>query len=231
MATEDQELVWRVVGGGVLTFAAIGSRRLGDHPKDEAIWRSAVAAFGALAGHGIEVVMRTGGAEGADTAAAQAFSGRVDVILPWRGFNGHHEGIIYSHDAEAAAYVDRLHPAPGRLSSGARLCLERDVWQVIGPPWARRDVDLVLAWTPSGMMAGGSAMAMRTAFSRGIPVFNIGSQEGLEGLRRLYLTLCRKLVAEAECPRWDGSWKKKDSSGRKKIAATKMQQPFFNRNF
>ena len=195
MTTENQELVRRVVSGGVLTFAAIGSRRLGDHPKDEAIWRSAVAAFGALAGHGIEVVMRTGGAEGADTAAAQAFSGRVDVILPWRGFNGHHEGIIYSHDAEAAAYVDRLHPALGRLSPGARLCLERDVWQVIGPPWARRDVDLVLAWTPSGMMAGGSAMAMRAAFSRGIPVFNIGSQEGLEGLRRLYLSLRRALPA------------------------------------
>lgn len=127
--------------------------------------------------------------------ADEAFPGRVDVILPWRGFNGHHEGIVYSHDAEAAEFVDHLHPAPGRLSPGARLCLERNVWQVIAPPWARRDVDLVLAWTPSGMMTGGSAMAMRTAISKGIPVFNIGSQNCPEGLRRLYRSLRRALAS------------------------------------
>lgn len=198
MTTENQELVRRVVSGGVLTFAAIGSRKLDVHSEDAALWRSVITAFCRLDGPRFPVTMRTGGAPGADMIAEEAFHGRVDVILPWRGFNGHHEGIIYSHDAEAAAYVDRLHPAPGRLLSGARLCLERDVWQVIGPPWARRDVDLVLAWTPSGMMAGGSAMAMRVALSRGIPVFNVGSQEGLESLRSLYLSLYRALSKEAE---------------------------------
>lgn len=199
MATENQiqELVRRVVGVG-LTFAAIGSRKLDVHCEDATLWRSVITAFCRLDEPHFPVTMRSGGAPGADMIAEEAFHGRVDIILPWRGFNGHHGGIVYSHDAEAAAVVDRLHPAPGRLSPGARLCLERDVWQVIGPPWARSDVDLGLAWTPSGMMAGGSAMAMRTALSRGIPVFNIGSQEGLESLRRLYLSLRRALATDAE---------------------------------
>ena len=82
-----------------------------------------------------------------------------------------------------------MHPASGRLSQGARKCLERDVWQILGPPnQQRKKTDIVIYWIEPGR-TGGAAFARDIAERFGVPVFNIAETDGLAKLRRLFKNL------------------------------------------
>ncbi len=137
-----------------------------------------------LAGDGW--TLRTGGADGADTAfetghRAAVGARNLEVYLPWNGYNGREsfeDGTIVldppiRHLAETTA--GRLHPAWGRCGRGARALHARNVAIVRGHG-LDDDVDAVVCWTHDGGATGGTGMGIRIARERDIPVFNLLSE-------------------------------------------------------
>ena len=125
---------------GKTYITVIGSRSIADNTEAAAMFRSYVEALNALDGKGVDIVMRSGGAAGADTIADEAFRGEKEIILPFqpKGRALRDEEIVYSHDAEAENTVRRLHPIGNRIVTEDKYkttkpYLERDVIEVIGP--------------------------------------------------------------------------------------------------
>lgn len=171
-----------------LIIAGIGSRSMKDNAEAHSLFRKTFNAFDSLNSDDFHVILRSGGAEGADSIAEHSFSGEKQIILPWKGFNGNHAGeIIYTDDKDASAMIGWYHPAADKLSQGARKCLERDIWQLLGCPQdnPRKKTDIVICWIEPGK-TGGTAFTAGIAKKLGIPVFNIADNEELEKLRKLF---------------------------------------------
>lgn len=172
--------------GRPFIIVGIGSREISGNPEAAEMFRKVFERLnGCLDGNEGGILLRSGGSEGADMIAETTFKGAKEIILPWTDFNGTHpDALVYRKDSEAEEIVNRLHPAPEKLKIGARKCIERDVWEIIGPPNSRRDADAVICWTPEAKMIGGTAMAMRVAKEKGIPVYNIADPRDLERLEK-----------------------------------------------
>ena len=143
--------------------------------------------------------LRSGGADGADTAfedGARLASGPVRIYLPADGFNGHQadtdRGVLAPKQAWALEAAAVAHPNWDACSMFAKRAHTRNVHQVlgheqyIGPdrtivPMERRKSAFVLCWTPDGAVVprectqetGGTGQAIRIAFRAGVPVFNL----------------------------------------------------------
>lgn len=192
----DKTILDSVAEKKELIIAGIGSRSMKDNAAAQSLFRKTFNAFDSLNSDDFHVILRSGGAEGADSIAEHSFSGEKQIILPWKGFNGNHVGeIIYTDDKDASAMIDWYHSAADKLSQGARKCLERDIWQLLGCPQdnPRKKTDIVICWIESGK-TGGTAFTAGLAKKLGIPVFNIAEKEELEKLRKLFGIL-RKFFA------------------------------------
>jgi hypothetical protein len=121
-------------------------------------------------------ILRSGGADGADTFFEEAARNKV-IYLPWPNFNGR-ESKFYELTDDAFELAKKHHPAYGRLSYGATKLMARNGYQVLGHTLTE-PVDFVICWTKNGKMTGGTAQAMRIATDLNIPVFNLfdGTQE------------------------------------------------------
>jgi hypothetical protein len=141
-------------------------------------------------------ILRSGAAPGADTAfMSEVPEHRREIYIPWLGFNGYYDRFAFIGPTdEAIAIAQELHPAWSKLSSQAKLLHGRNVHQVLGcaiepifggpaTPVSR----FVVCWTPDGATTeedcsratGGSAMAIRVACQRKVPVFNLGRLKDL----------------------------------------------------
>lgn len=127
-------------------------------------------------------LLRSGGARGADSAFEAGVSNprHRSIYLPGRSFNGRVAGPGGYVDATqmpgwtgALQSVAQYHPAPDRLSPFARNLMARNAMQVLGPS-LDRPADLIVAWTPGGMIAGGTGQALRMAQDHGIEIRNLG---------------------------------------------------------
>ena len=124
-------------------------------------------------------VLRSGGADGADSAFEQGCNkakGKKDIYIPWRNFNNRgwntRAGIV--PDLEAAReIVLRTHPAPERLSQGAMKLHCRNPYQILGEGLSTPSA-FVIAYTKDGKLVGGTATALRLAQEHGVPVYNLG---------------------------------------------------------
>jgi hypothetical protein len=151
----------------VKTYAGIGSRAT---PPD--VCHAFVFAASNLAKQGW--TLRTGGAEGADTAfleGAWAAGSRPELYLPWTGFNGHEHGLY--PPAEAFTEAAKYHPVWDDLSLPARRLHARNVCIVLGPDLSS-PVSFVVCWTPGGRGGGGTGQALRVAKAHSIPVYDFG---------------------------------------------------------
>lgn len=134
------------------------------------------------------LILRSGGAEGADEAflrGAVAGGGRVGLYLPWPGFR-HLSGVLAEPLPEAFAVATAHHPAWEKLSPGVRAPMARNVHVLLGP---RLDAParFFLCWTPRGQAVGGTGHAIRVAQAQGIPVVNLA--EGRKALEEIALLL------------------------------------------
>lgn len=153
-------------------YAGIGSR------KTPARVLKAMTRIGAsLARQG--AVLRSGGAEGADTAfecgAVLHGRGPAEIYLPSAGFNGHGSvrfGI--AKDQQALAIAAEHHPNWRALSRYGQWLHGRNVYQVLGPD-LQTPSDFVLCWTPGGKGGGGTGQAIRIAKAHSIPVYDMGA--------------------------------------------------------
>lgn len=136
--------------------------------------------------------LRSGGARGADAAfeAGVQVPGNRAIYLPGHSFNDRVAGAGGYIDStrlpgweQALATVHRYHPAPDRLSPFARNLMARNAMQVMGPEM-NRPADLVIAYTPGGLVQGGTGQALRMAGSLGIPIRNLGNPDVLASVMR-----------------------------------------------
>lgn len=125
--------------------------------------------------------LRTGGAEGADTAfedGAIKASGRRAIFLPWAWFAGRTSSETEVCD-RAMLIASTIHPAWNSLNEGSRKLHGRNIYQVLGKGLDRPSA-FVLCWTPDGCessetrtrVTGGTGTAIAIASIRKIPVYN-----------------------------------------------------------
>lgn len=152
-------------------YAGIGSRRT---PLD--ICQQMTDAARQLASRGWQ--LRSGGADGADTAfekgCDQAF-GDKEIFLPWFGFNGNrsrlHKPTKEAFSLAADILGDRWH----FMKQAAQKLHARNIHQVLGED-LQSPAELVLCWTPNGAIIGGTATALKLADSLRIRVINLARE-------------------------------------------------------
>jgi hypothetical protein len=172
-------------------YAGIGSR---ETPSGVLELMRALAARLARAGW----TLRSGASPGADQAfyrGARGEGGKVELYLPWPGFqeaSWQGEGSAEVRVCErpsAHAYELAATLAPGweRLGEHARLLLARDSHQVLGADLAT-PARFVVCWTADGSLDGrgadgdGTHQALRIAHREGVPVFNLARADHLRRL-------------------------------------------------
>jgi hypothetical protein len=128
-------------------------------------------------------LLRSGGADGADTAFEQGVRDprHRAIFLPGDWFNERKAGSGGFYDStklpgweKALETVDRFHPAPVNLSPFARKLMARNAMQILGPK-LNHPADLVITWTEMGLRKGGTGQALRIAEEYDIKVINLGS--------------------------------------------------------
>ena len=167
-------------------YAGIGSR---ETPEPVLKLMFKIAAI--LAGKGY--TLRSGGAEGADTAfelGCVSAGGKKEIWLPWKGFNDHEDTGLYpnpGHFAKAESALSHW----AKLTQGGKRLHARNVGQVFGSH-LESPVDFVLCWTPDGAISrdectsktGGTATAIKLASDSNIPVINMARYTNTEDLEK-----------------------------------------------
>lgn len=153
-------------------YAGIGSR---DTPPNIQALMRGIALFLYERGY----TLRSGGAEGADTAFEQGtpVMSLMEIFLPWDGFNGKRMTIPESKLAigEARSIAERYHPNWNACSEGARKMHTRNTFQVLGAD-CHSPSKFVVCWTKDGKASEGTGQAMRIAIDRKIPIYNLHDQ-------------------------------------------------------
>jgi hypothetical protein len=128
-------------------------------------------------------LLRSGGADGADTAFEQGVREprHRAIFLPGEWFNeraagpgGYYDSTKLPGWGKAMKTVDHFHPASNNLSPFARKLMARNAMQILGPS-LDRPADLVITWTEMGLRKGGTGQALRIAEEHGIKIINLGS--------------------------------------------------------
>lgn len=151
----------------ILYYTGVGSRHT---PK---IIRNAMTMVAESLQHSF--CLRSGGADGADTAFEKGVTnGNKEIYLPWRGFNGSDSSMYGVCDAakDLAMEVHNLKRAlaeqPAALKLHARNC-----YQVLGAD-LNTPSTFLLCYTEDAKLRGGTATAIKLATMHGIPVLNYG---------------------------------------------------------
>ncbi len=147
-------------------FTGIGSRSCSDLDKLRDI--SAV-----LCSKGF--ILRSGGADGADTAFEQgcdSVNGRKEIYLPWKGFNGN-KSPLFDIPVDAFKVARHFHPAWYKLSQGAKRLHASNIMQILGQDLCT-PTNIVFCWTPEGKLIGGTRTGIEIAYEYNIEVINYG---------------------------------------------------------
>lgn len=124
-----------------------------------------------LQSHGY--ILRSGGAEGADTAFAKYVANK-EIYLPWKNFNGITDGIVPPYNEE---FVKKYHPKFSSLTGGKRKLMSRNTYQVLGEDLLTKS-EFIICWTADGKTSGGTGQALRIAKDYNIPIFNMNGDLG-----------------------------------------------------
>jgi hypothetical protein len=169
-------------------YAGMGSRRA---PK--AVLEAITAAARALAARGY--TLRSGGADGCDTAFEAGAGQLRDIYLPWPGF-GPTTRTDHPLDAhsiptpEAHAIAREHHPGWNALSTISQALLARTSHVILGAD-LNTPVRFAICWTPDGATTattrttGGTGQAIRICTALEIPVFNIAVPDHAARLHHL----------------------------------------------
>lgn len=129
---------------------------------------------------------RTGGANGSDHAF---FLGarKLELFLPWEGFNGHTTGV-HTYTKEQLKFADSIlklaYPYPIKRYE-TMMFFRRNVFQILGLCANEREIKkskFVLCWTPDGAtsmadynreVTGGTGIAINVASLFDVPVYNL----------------------------------------------------------
>ncbi len=150
-------------------YAGIGSR---ETPPDVLLLMTLTAKM--LSAEGF--TLRSGGAEGADTAFAQGATHAeifkvhlVNRVAPGQDLLSPIDENLWLKAREIAA---ALHPGWKGLGAYAKDLHTRNSFQILGSDLATPS-EFVVCWTPDGKASGGTGQAIRLAVARSIPVYNL----------------------------------------------------------
>lgn len=116
-------------------------------------------------------ILRSGGADGADTYFELGAGDKKEIYIPWKGFN-YSKSNLYNITDDAYKMAQRYHPRWNSLSNGARKLMARNCYQVLGQN-LKTPVYFIICWTPNGGISGGTGQALRIARDFLIPVYNL----------------------------------------------------------
>ena len=134
-------------------------------------------------------ILRSGGADGADTAFENGCnkieSGKKEIFLPWKGFNGN-ESILFEQLDYARIIANSIHPNFKNCRDTVKKLHTRNVHQILGQD-LNTPSSFVVAWTPDGLEyeenysfeSGGTGTAIVLACRNDIPVFNLKNKNSL----------------------------------------------------
>jgi hypothetical protein len=128
---------------------------------------------------------RTGGADGADTAFENGASPKVELYLPWPGFNGRSWGIPIGDDLWLRDIAIDHHPKWSSLREPVKKLMTRNSAQILGRGTGEPISEFVICWTPEGRGGGGTGQAIRVARSFGVPVYDLFKLEDREIVKEL----------------------------------------------
>lgn len=172
----------------VIYYAGIGSRKT---PSNILTLMQSLAKKLATR----EYALRSGGAEGADTAfetGCDAVSGQKSIFIPWDGFNDRFPDGVSVHSLShldnllllrVRELVQEYHPNFKKLSEGSIKLHSRNVFQVLGLS-LQTPSSFVVCWTPEADGSGGTGMAIRLAKHYEIPVFDLADPSNLKRVER-----------------------------------------------
>ncbi len=156
-------------------YAGIGSR---ETPKEKLFLMTSLAEQ--LAEQ--DWFLRSGGANGADTAFAKGSPvDKREIHIPWSGYNlispSYSPGaIIPAFNPEIESIAAAHHPNWDNLSQGVKKLMMRNVTIILGED-LESYAKMIICWTPNGALQGGTAQGMRVAYGFDIPVFNLALEE------------------------------------------------------
>jgi hypothetical protein len=167
-----------------LPYAGIGSR---ETPDDVLSLMAALAE--ALARRGW--TLRSGGADGADTACEKGAMRGMDldllepwpeIFLPWPNFNSRPDGPDQPYpQPEAYNVAAQFHPAWHRLSPNAKSLHARNAHQILGGDLRIPVLSLfVVCWTKHGAGGGGTGQALRMAKHYALPIYDLARSHNRE---------------------------------------------------
>lgn len=174
-------------------YAGIGSRKCPNHILE----LMQVVAYN-LAQLGWK--LRSGGAEGADTAfqtGVEKFcefkfppKDYQEIYIPWsnpsKPFNNllqdRERGIIVENNPAADILAAQHHAVYSALSQGGKKLMKRNCFQVLGPQ-LNDPVKMIICYTVDGSIGetsrdtGGTGQAIRIAFANNIPIYNLARDD------------------------------------------------------
>lgn len=133
----------------------------------------------------IGIVLRSGGADGADSAFEKGSHPDLkEIYLPWPKFNGSLSPLHYIH-VDAYSIAAKYHPNWENLKQSVRKLHARNVHQVLGQNLVTPSTALI-CYTQDGAstaedctrLTGGTGMAIKIAHGIDIPIYNIQTREG-----------------------------------------------------
>lgn len=167
-------------------YAGIGSRTTPDQFMD--VFTQVAETL-----EGIGFILRSGGAEGADTAFARGTNKR-EIYIPWWGFNQIRDKsdktIKTMDDIDPATLYqsrkifEQYHPNPKACTAVAQLLHMRNGFQVLGSD-LETPAKFILCWTHNGSGDGGTGQAIRIAKAKNILVFDLGKPDWQQELANL----------------------------------------------
>ncbi len=116
-----------------------------------------------------DLILRSGGAEGADTAFEDGvrFEGNKEIFK------------VYDEiPDEAFKIAETIHPAWNAMGSFGKSAHARNICQIMGIS-LNKPVEFVICWTKGAKKIGGTRTAIVFAEENGIPVYNLADKEEL----------------------------------------------------
>ena len=165
-------------------YAGIGSRTI---PPDIFKVMEQVGEFLAKRGW----VLRSGGADGADSAferGCDAGRGKKEIYLPWSGFNKNASELFLKSvplrgtKEKAFDIASKYHPVWEQLNYGAKCLMARNIYQVLGQD-LNTPVSMVICFNLGGFTHGGTSQALRVAKDEGIPIFRLSEEKELSDIK------------------------------------------------
>jgi len=118
-----------------------------------------------------DYILRSGGAEGSDSAFESGAFEKKQIFLPWPGFN---ESLVEFIEIPQKAYeiASQVHPVWETLKPYVRDLHARNAMQVLGQNLDDPS-DFLICWTKNGSTIGGTATAIRIAQENDVPIINL----------------------------------------------------------